>query len=186
MQSMLAPAGADAQQIATLWWVLFGICTVVTVIVFAFVARALLVRREVTDAGEATKRKFVASGALVSLVILIGILVASVTTGRATTTGVQDPLTIEVIGHQWWWEVRYLDPSPHRHVTTANEIHLPVGERVRLRAPLERRDPQPLDPEPRRQGRPCSRTARTRSGWSRRSRAHIAASARSSAACSTA
>lgn len=31
---------------------------------------------------------------------------------------------IVLIGHQWWWEVRY----PHAGVTTANEIHLPVGQ----------------------------------------------------------
>ena len=33
---------------------------------------------------------------------------------------------IVVIGHQWWWEVRY----PGTGVVTANEIHLPVGQRM--------------------------------------------------------
>ncbi|HLU83462.1 MAG TPA: c-type cytochrome, partial [Trueperaceae bacterium] len=37
-------------------------------------------------------------------------------------------LTIEVIGHQWWWEVRY----PESGVVTANEVVIPVGETVRL------------------------------------------------------
>jgi cytochrome c oxidase subunit 2 len=32
-------------------------------------------------------------------------------------------LTVEVIGHQWWWEFRY----PQYGVTTANELYLPVG-----------------------------------------------------------
>jgi cytochrome c oxidase subunit 2 len=36
------------------------------------------------------------------------------------------PLTIHVIGHDWFWEVRY----PASGVVTANEIHIPVGERV--------------------------------------------------------
>lgn len=35
-------------------------------------------------------------------------------------------LTVEVIGHQWWWEVRY----PADGFTTANEIHIPVGKTV--------------------------------------------------------
>ena len=39
-------------------------------------------------------------------------------------------------GHQWWWEVRYQDPVPSRIVTTANEIHMPVGGPVRLDAAL--------------------------------------------------
>jgi cytochrome c oxidase subunit 2 len=37
-------------------------------------------------------------------------------------------LTIEVIGHQWWWEVRY----PASGAVTANEIHIPVRTPVRL------------------------------------------------------
>ena len=35
---------------------------------------------------------------------------------------------ILVIGHQWWWEVRY----PGTGIRTANEIHLPVAEPQRL------------------------------------------------------
>ena len=37
-----------------------------------------------------------------------------------------DLLKIEVIGHQWWWEFRY----PDVNVTTANEVHIPVGQTV--------------------------------------------------------
>ena len=37
-------------------------------------------------------------------------------------------VTIEVTGHQWWWEVRY----PEEQVVTANEIHIPVGRPVRV------------------------------------------------------
>jgi cytochrome c oxidase subunit 2 len=44
-------------------------------------------------------------------------------------------LTLEVTGRQWWWEVRYLGPGG-RTFSTANEIHIPVGEPVlvKLRA----------------------------------------------------
>jgi cytochrome c oxidase subunit 2 len=41
----------------------------------------------------------------------------------------KDALTIEVIGHQWWWEFRY----PEYNLTTANEIHVPLGRTVSLR-----------------------------------------------------
>jgi cytochrome c oxidase subunit II len=37
-----------------------------------------------------------------------------------------EALTVEVIGHQWWWEFRY----PDLHITTANELHIPVGQTV--------------------------------------------------------
>lgn len=38
----------------------------------------------------------------------------------------EQPLQIEVIGHQWWWEVRYPDSG----VVTANQLHLPAGRPV--------------------------------------------------------
>jgi cytochrome c oxidase subunit II len=44
----------------------------------------------------------------------------------ATPTG--DVLKVEVVGHQWWWEFRY----PDLNLTTANEVHIPVGQTVSL------------------------------------------------------
>ncbi|HEX6090877.1 MAG TPA: cytochrome c oxidase subunit II [Gemmatimonadales bacterium] len=40
-----------------------------------------------------------------------------------------DALEVEVIGHQWWWEFRY----PQYGVTTANELHVPVGRTVTMK-----------------------------------------------------
>jgi cytochrome c oxidase subunit 2 len=48
---------------------------------------------------------------------------------QTNATPSKDALTIEVVGHQWWWEFRY----PEFNVTTANEIHVPVGRTVSLR-----------------------------------------------------
>lgn len=39
-----------------------------------------------------------------------------------------EALTVRVVGHMWWWEVRYPDSG----IVSANEIHIPVGKRVRL------------------------------------------------------
>ena len=41
--------------------------------------------------------------------------------------------TIHVVAHQWWWEIQYVSPDPSRDFTTANEIHIPVGQPVRFR-----------------------------------------------------
>ena len=38
-------------------------------------------------------------------------------------------MTIDVIGHDWWWEARYLGGTP---VVTANEIHIPTGTRIEV------------------------------------------------------
>jgi cytochrome c oxidase subunit 2 len=45
---------------------------------------------------------------------------------NAIPTG--DVLRVDVIGHQWWWEFRY----PTLNLTTANELHIPVGQTVSL------------------------------------------------------
>lgn len=37
-----------------------------------------------------------------------------------------------VRGKQWWWQVVYTDPDPSRSFETANEIHIPVGQDVRI------------------------------------------------------
>jgi cytochrome c oxidase subunit 2 len=39
---------------------------------------------------------------------------------------------ILIIGHQWWWEIHYLNDDPSQQFTTANEIHLPVGRSVNI------------------------------------------------------
>ncbi len=36
---------------------------------------------------------------------------------------------LTVIGHQWWWEVQYSDLS----TIAANEIHIPVGKKIRVK-----------------------------------------------------
>jgi cytochrome c oxidase subunit II len=38
-------------------------------------------------------------------------------------------MRVNVIGHQWWWEFDY----PEQGITTANEMHLPAGDRIDVR-----------------------------------------------------
>lgn len=47
---------------------------------------------------------------------------------ETNATPPQAGLKVEVVGHQWWWEFRY----PDFKVTTANELHIPVGQTVAL------------------------------------------------------
>jgi cytochrome c oxidase subunit 2 len=41
-------------------------------------------------------------------------------------------LTVKVTGSQWWWAVQYTDKDRSQTFATANEIHIPVGQPVRL------------------------------------------------------
>ncbi|MDQ3819375.1 MAG: cytochrome c oxidase subunit II, partial [Acidobacteriota bacterium] len=71
----------------------------------------------------------------VTVLILFVFLIASFSIGRSLTSYMENKgvVTIEVTGHQWWWEVRYMDPNPSKIFTTANEIHIPVGQPVTLK-----------------------------------------------------
>ncbi len=66
--------------------------------------------------------------ALVIAVIFVFTLMA-MRRGPTPGTGLPDGQQpdIEVIGHQWWWEIRY---PQHGGMITANEVHLPVGRRM--------------------------------------------------------
>jgi cytochrome c oxidase subunit 2 len=62
-------------------------------------------------------------------VIVVVVLVATVSAMRLVSNRAPaGALVIEVVGHQWWWEVHY----PEQGVTIQNELHLPVGRPVAL------------------------------------------------------
>lgn len=50
----------------------------------------------------------------------------------ADTPSGEDPYVVKVTGKQWWWEFEYPDYPGERTLVTANELHLPAGELVRL------------------------------------------------------
>lgn len=127
-QSMLHPAGPGAAKVADLWWFLFAVCTAVFVAVLVLLVMALLAPREDREERRPGTAFIVITGVAVPTVVLIAILIYSLLAMRALRNPGPDALTVEVIGHQWWWEVRY----PGRGIVTANEIHIPVGEPVRL------------------------------------------------------
>ncbi|HET6521398.1 MAG TPA: c-type cytochrome, partial [Geminicoccaceae bacterium] len=73
-------------------------------------------------------------GVALPVVVLSALLVSSFVVSRELTAPVpDDALRIEVVGKQWWWEVRYLPPDGSGPVVSANEVHLPVGRPVELR-----------------------------------------------------
>jgi cytochrome c oxidase subunit 2 len=137
--SALHSGGPQAGRIEGLWWLMFWVCTAVFVLVMAALAAALTRRRPVESGlpgpipPESHRRmtRVVAGAVGVTVLILFGLLVASVSTGRAiaSLSAPKAPI-VKVTGYQWWWEVEYVDAVPGRRLTTANEIHIPAGEPV--------------------------------------------------------
>jgi cytochrome c oxidase subunit 2 len=127
-QSALDTGGPAARRISLLWWGLFGVAVVVWFVVVFLLVCALVLRRGPTVRPRGGGEKAVViAGIVVPSLILLGTFGAAMGVLTANASPPQKPaLSIEVIGHDWWWEVRY--PG----FVTANEIHIPVGRSVHV------------------------------------------------------
>jgi len=132
--SALDTASPEATRITNLHWLMLWVTGAVSFAVITALAIALTSRRTAdTRAGERRRTRAVAAAAIVSTMILLWLLTASVLAGRAVATPVgPGALRIQIVGHQWWWEVTYPADPPSDTVITANEIHVPVGRPVLL------------------------------------------------------
>jgi cytochrome c oxidase subunit 2 len=134
-QSTLDPAADASRDVATLWWAMFAISAVVVAVV-----TMLVVVASVRDRGGPARRRWLGprgtrlillGGVAIPLAILVVLFVFTL----ATLPSVSAPedgegeLVVEVVGRQYWWEVRY----PEEGVVTANEIHIPTDTPVELR-----------------------------------------------------
>jgi cytochrome c oxidase subunit II len=146
MPAALDPSGPGARSIADLFWVFLIISTVVFALVLIALGVALVrgargAHRpadvppgETVPAVETNLRRGVVGAFATTAITLFGLLVTSVATGKVLSNmDRKDALVIEVVGHQWWWQVTYVDPVASHRVVTANEIHIPVARPVILR-----------------------------------------------------
>jgi cytochrome c oxidase subunit 2 len=65
---------------------------------------------------------------VVILVALFGVSDVYLVKQTAPPNPKSTAMTIDVIGHQWWWQVRYSGTD----AVTANEIHIPLRTRVNV------------------------------------------------------
>jgi cytochrome c oxidase subunit 2 len=65
--------------------------------------------------------------------LLLTLVWTMVALARVAGPPPQPALTLDVTGHQWWWEVEYHGGGPAETFRTANEIHIPVGVPVEVR-----------------------------------------------------
>ena len=141
LQSVLAPAGPQADRIYALWWLFAIVCIGVWIAVAVALYLALWRRGRQTlperPHGEPRKVRVVAAATALTVLVLFVFVGASALAGRAMSAQPDAnarPVIVEVVGHQWWWEVRYPDEIASRGFTTANEIRIPVGRPIIVRA----------------------------------------------------
>jgi cytochrome c oxidase subunit 2 len=114
-QSTLAPHSEPAREIATLWWVMLAIAATVLggALFLLFLAWVRRHRPGLPLIGEREKLSLalvIVFGIAIPLAVNIGVFVAA-NFVVAKATQAPEPrttrLTIQVVGHQWFWEVRY-------------------------------------------------------------------------------
>jgi cytochrome c oxidase subunit 2 len=131
-QSALAPHAAEAQH---LFWLIFAFVVLlgaIWLIVMIALAIAMWRRRaECQQHHERTANALISICAGLTGLIVIGLTVGSFA-GQREMQRRESPLLVRIIGHQWWWELRYAEDVPNRPFVTANELHLPAGRDVVL------------------------------------------------------
>lgn len=133
-QSSLRPQSDVAREIDTLFRGIFWLAMAVLVVVEGVLVYVMLKFRERPGAERPKPIHghllLEVGWTLAPALILIAIGVPTMLTLWRVDRPATDPdLRVEVIGHQWWWEFNY----PDLGISTANELHLPVGKTVDLR-----------------------------------------------------
>lgn len=135
---VFAPASPQAESIRHLFIVVLILCALIFLSVAILVIVAA-VRFRARASDESASHSFGSRGleiawtvgpALVvfwlALITVKLILVIDEVPKHRADPGEPD---VVIVGHQWWWEARY----PRSGVATANEIHVPVGRKLRAR-----------------------------------------------------
>jgi cytochrome c oxidase subunit II len=139
-QNSLAPESHQSRDIASLfWWMMggawIGLAVVVGLLLWSWRRRN---RRgfgaDTTGPkpGEKVGWGVVLGAGIVGPIVVLATLfvIADIFVIRTTQAPAKSAtrLTVRVIGHDWWWEVRY----PGTQAVTANEMHIPVRTPVRV------------------------------------------------------
>lgn len=138
--SILQAGGPHASKIGHLFWYMVSIETLIGAIVLGILFYALFRRPKagpnepMAEPDPKTERRLliaVGSAITATVLILTSFVAVSYAVDRQLIYLDKDAeVEIEITGHQWWWQVRYLDKDPSKIFTTANEVHVPTGAKI--------------------------------------------------------
>lgn len=129
----LNPEGPGAEAAAELWWLMLVLGVAVFLLFAVLLGVGLFRRREAgassPDEGPSIGRWIIGGGVLLPLIVVAVVLLATLEAMRGMPAASSDALVVEVVGHQFWYEVTY----PGEGVTVEDELHMPVGRPVEFR-----------------------------------------------------
>jgi cytochrome c oxidase subunit 2 len=127
------PASPQAGAISSLFALVLVICGVILLIVAGMVCTALIRYRHRPNSPDPPayfgNRKLEIIWTVVPMLVIFWLFVLTVRGMQESDPPASQDSDLVVIGHQWWWEVRYAQAG----VVSANEIHIPVGRNWRVR-----------------------------------------------------
>jgi cytochrome c oxidase subunit II len=130
--NIFKPDGAPAHGIVNYTMLILAVCAVIFVIVVGLLVYTVVrFRHRREDEGHEPPQVYGSNQielAWTVIPILIVFVLGMVTarTIAEVQNAVPPPtaLNVTVVGHQWWWEIRY----PDQGFATANELHVPVSD----------------------------------------------------------
>ncbi len=131
-QSAFAPAGAEAERINILFWIM----TIAGGLILAgvIVLSAVAIYAGETFRSRLSSERFIIGAGLVFPVVVLSMLLVYgfvVLRAGASAPSPDNGLRFVITGEQWWWRVTYFDADGNSF-ESANELHIPVGQPVRL------------------------------------------------------
>jgi len=134
---VVEPSSPNAASILHVFVAVFLICVAVFLIVVTLICLSV-VRFRATKSGlphqDFGSHRAEVIWTIPPGVIVLGLglysakLILSITALPSMAAPPPGDADLVVVGHQWWWEVRY----PFSGAVTANEIHVPVGRKLRV------------------------------------------------------
>ncbi len=128
----LSPEGPYARTIDDLFWLTFWIAVVIFIIVQGVLIIAVIFFRDKEGMPEPKQiqgnHKLELLWTIIPVLILGAIAFPTVRTIFDLAKEPEGALNVEIVGHQWWFEINY----PEYDITTANILVIPEGTPVRL------------------------------------------------------
>jgi cytochrome c oxidase subunit II len=124
------PQATPAESVYHLSLLVVGVCAAIFFVVAGLLVFTIVRFRRKTDDGHEPAQVYGSDRIEIAWTVIpiLIVLVLTMATARVVVAlqnkrAPVDALHVTVIGHQWWWEIRYHDLG----IVTANELHVPVS-----------------------------------------------------------
>jgi cytochrome c oxidase subunit 2 len=131
--SIFSNASDETIGILYLWWILAGLAGFAFFLTMIFLAISISRKRSSITESEKQKPYWLFWGIGSTICSIFVVLIATLYIKPTIHDTPNDSLKIEIIGKQWWWEIKYLDTNNKNILfETANEIVIPINTPIQL------------------------------------------------------